>query len=332
MQAAGKVTIAKPQKVQPGYVLYSAYAGEAFVLVDRQGRIVHEWPVGGPVKIGEMLPNGNLLYARMRDGVFEADWDNNLLWAYHCRQHHDFCRAPNGNTIALHNELAFNPKAWHGTIDKNDAFVEVAAHGSVVWRWHLDEHIDELIELAGLTFPRKQEDWAHTNTVEVLPDNALGRRDERFRAGNVVFSSRNLHTIGVIHRPSDRIVWAWGPGIIEGQHMPTMLPNGRMLLFDNGTTRGFSRVIELDPGAESITWEFRVPDYAFARAMSGQELLPNGNVLICAANAGVILEVTRDGEIVWELHNQAITGRREEYATAVYRAAFCPVEWVEPRL
>ena len=40
------------------------------------------------------------------------------------------------------------------------------------------------------------------------------------------------------------------------------------------------------------------------------------------------MEVTRPGEIVWELHN-AIPGYRDNYRTAVYRAAFCPKERVE---
>ena len=59
-----------------------------------------------------------------------------------------------------------------------------------------------------------------------------------------------------------------------------------------------------------------------------QELLPSGNVLICAGNPGVIMEVTRAGEIVWELHN-AIPSHRDNYRTAVSRAAFCAPGTVE---
>jgi len=328
---AGKLTVNKRDQVQPGYILYSPYAGEAFVLINRDAEIVHEWPVGAYVKIGELLPDGRLLYARMRDGVFEADWNNNVLWEYHCRQHHDFCRRPDGRTLIVHHELVFNAKIWHGAVDKNDAIVEVDRDCNVTWEWHSDRHVDELADLVGLEFPRKQEDWAHTNTVEALPDTPLGQRDQRFRAGNVIFSSRNIDTIGVIDYPSGRVVWAWGPGELDGQHMPTMLPDGKLLIFDNGTRRGFSRVLELDPETDRITWEYRLPDHAFARALSGQEVLPNGNLLICAGTPGVILEVTRQGEIVWELRNE-IRGLRESYATSVYRAAFCPPDRVEPFL
>jgi len=331
MKYAGEVTINKSEKLQEGYILYSPYAGEGFVIIDRNGRILHEWQVGGPVKLAELLSEGHLLYARMRDGVFEVDWNNKPVWEYRCRQHHDFCREENGNILILHHELTFNARVWHGAIDKNDVITEVDRQGNILWQWHADQHVDEFARLVGLEFPRKQEDWAHSNTVEVLPDTPLGRVDPRFQAGNVLFSCRNLDTISVIERPSGRIVWAWGPGELDGQHMPTMLPDGNIILFDNGTRRGYSRVLKIEPPSKKILWEYRLPDYAFARAMSGQDPLPNGNILICAGNPGIIMEVTADGEIVWEFRNK-LRGRRESYATSLYRASFCPPERVEPFL
>ena len=37
--------------------------------------------------------------------------------------------------------------------------------------------------------------------------------------------------------------------------------------------------------------------------MGGQERLPNGNTLICESLMGRFLEVTMDGEVVWEFVN-----------------------------
>ena len=70
--------------------------------------------------------------------------------------------------------------------------------------------------------------------------------------------------IGVIDRQTGTIVWAWGPGVIDGQHIPHMLPNGHILLFDNGALRGHSRVLELDPLTETVEWEYTAdpPDSA----------------------------------------------------------------------
>jgi len=345
MQRAGEVTIHDPSRTQPGYVLFSAYAGEGFVLINREGEIVHRWMTGRHTKLAELLPGGRLLYARMREGVFEADWNNNLLWAFRCRQHHDFCRKPNGNTLVVCNEFTFIHRIWRGAMDKNDVFYEVDRDGHIVWEYHLDQAIDDLFQLLPKFDLHEAEDWAHNNTIESLPETDLGKRDKRFRAGNILFSGRSIHTIGVIDYDTKRVVWAFGEGELDGQHMPTMLANGRILLFDNGTKRGFSRVIELDPASHAITWEFRIPDYAYSKAMSGAEPLPNGNLLICCANPGslgarteapgevrgVIMEVTRDKEIVWEFHND-VAGLRANYLHAVYRAAFCPADWVEPHL
>ena len=348
MTLAGEVTIHDKHKTQPGYVLYSPYAGDGFVLINREGEIVHRWATGRHTKIAELLPNGRILYARMRDGVFEADWNNNVLWSYRCRQHHDFCRKENGNTLIVCNEFVFIDRIWRGAMDKNDVFVEVDREGNVVWEYHLDQGIDDMLALLPKFKLNHAEDWAHNNTVESLPETELGKKDERFRAGNVLFSGRSIHTIGIIDYDTKRIVWAFGEGELDGQHMPTMLPNGDIMVFDNGTSRGYSRVIEIGPVSREIVWEFRVPDYAFAKALSGAELLPNGNILVCCGNPGselvkndpgstttgrrgVIMEVTRDKEIVWEFHNE-IDGLRKAYLNAVYRAAFCPAERVEPHL
>ena len=316
------------QRVMPGYVLYSAYSGDAFFLINRKGEVVHRWEVRGPCKIGELLPGAILLFARMRDGVFEADWNNNILWKYHCRQHHDFCRKPNGNTIALCNEFMFDQRVFQGAIDKNAVFLEVDRDLNPIWEWHSNSCVEQLIEEFGVEFPYEHEDWTRSNTVESLPDTPLGRRDPRFREGNVIFSFRNLDLIGVVDYQTGKIAWGWGRGELDRQHMPTMLPDGKILIFDNGPHRKWSRIIELDPETKQITWEYRMPDYAFAGALSGQEQLPNGNLLICCA-PGVLLEINRQGEILWEYHNCA-KGQNE--ATAVYRACWYPPEQVEPYL
>ncbi len=126
---SGELRIHKPDKTQEGYILYTPYAGQGFVLIDREGRIVHQWRTGKYTKIAELLADGRILYARMREGVLEADRDNKVLWSYACRQHHDFCRKPNGNTLILRNDFTFNARAWQGAIDKNDVFTEVDRQG-----------------------------------------------------------------------------------------------------------------------------------------------------------------------------------------------------------
>jgi hypothetical protein len=81
--------------------------------------------------------------------------------------------------------------------------------------------------------------------------------------GNLVVSFRNISTVvdrRAPHGPGD-------PGSSAArrsaqQHDPRPLPNGNLLIFDNGPHRRdhpapYSRVIEVDPRTRAIVWEYR---------------------------------------------------------------------------
>jgi len=174
-------------------------------------------------------------------------------------------------------------------------------------------------------------DYHHLNTLEILPDTPLGREDRRFRAGNYLVCLRNVHTIAVLDQDDHGVTWSWGPGELDMPHMPTMLPDGRVLLFDNGRGRGFSRVLELDPASEAIVWSYEgTPRESFFSALrGGVQRLENGNTLICESERGHVFEVTPDGEIVWDFWNpEIVDGKRKR----IYRFHRLPAERVEPFL
>jgi len=52
----------------------------------------------------------------------------------------------------------------------------------------------------------------------------------------------NLDIIGIADIDRDEIVWAWGLGVLDGQHQPTMTEQGTILVFDNGTARGYTKI------------------------------------------------------------------------------------------
>ena len=141
----------------------------------------------------------------------------------------------------------------------------------------------------------------------------------------------NVDIIGVIDRDTGHIVWAWGPGELDGQHKPHMLPNGNILIFDNGTLRGYSRVIELDPLTGEIEWEYTAdPKETFlSRYISGAQRLPNGNTLICEGAKGHLFEVTPEKEVVWDY----VSPFKEEGAfSSIYRCLRYSPEYVKPLL
>lgn len=324
-----------------GYTLFCPSMGNVVCLVDEAGVLVHFWPVEPRVDLCELLPNGNLLTDRYGEygGLRELDPDGRSVWEWAGPYHHDFHLLADGRVVLLTRRQAapmpdfFAPTETPQTIS-DDVVVEIDRSGRTIWEFSLATHARELVELGGLPRPvryglrrhdgttsiLRQGDWAHTNTIEVLPETPLGRTDSRFRAGNLLFSCRALDLIGVIDRDKDAVVWAWGPGELDGQHQPTMLANGHILVFDNGTHRGYSVVREIEPPEGRTVWEYRDPSGFFSPYRSGVQRLADGHTLICESDAGRIFEVTRDGAVVWDYYSPFWGGNPQNEGRHIYRA------------
>jgi hypothetical protein len=350
----------KPGKCFTGYTLFchtyefldQADSGMGHIyLIDMEGNPVHEWTTHtAQQSFCRLLPDGHLLYpTRDRSkipqaGLRELDPESNVVWYYHCRIDHDYQVLPSGN-LMLHTITDRMVPALGVGLKRNPYILEISRDKQLVWEWRGEEHLDELEELLPPSGWRHfQErvrgqfafDWAHNNTCQIIPQNATAHKERdgggpvRFKPGNIVFSYRSVDVIGVIDRETGRIVWAWGPGEIDGQHKPHVLPNGRILLFDNGMLRGWSRVIELDPLTGAIAWEWTAEpkEDFFSGAISGAQRLPNGNTLICEGGKCHLFEVTPDREIVWSFRSPF----KERGAGAIYRCLRYPPEYVEPLL
>ena len=141
----------------------------------------------------------------------------------------------------------------------------------------------------------------------------------------------------MIDKESKRIVWTWGPGEILGQHNPIMLDNGHILLFDNGChgpedNRGYSRIVEMNPLSGKIIREYKgsPPKNFYSPYVSGQQQLPNGNILICSGGQGRIFEITKEKEIVWEYENP-YCGTNGSHSLYRHSGRYAP-EIIEPLL
>ena len=275
----------------------------------------------------------------------EPDTESNVVWYYRCRIDHDCQVLENGNLL-LHTICDYPFAELGPELKRHPHIIEITRGKEVLWHWRGEEH---LAELEALLPPEHwkflQErvrgqfafDWAHNNTCQVIPPNATYEKEKaaggtpRFKPGNIVFSYRSLDIIGVIDRPSGEIVWAWGPGVIDGQHKPHMLENGTILIFDNGTLRGYSRVVELNPLTEEIEWEYTADpkDEFLSRYISGAQRLPNGNTLICEGGKTHLFEVTPEGEVVWDFVHP---WHEEGGLSSVYRCLRYDREYVRPLL
>ncbi|MCP4023425.1 MAG: DUF1566 domain-containing protein [Desulfobacteraceae bacterium] len=109
---------------------------------------------------------------------------------------------------------------------------------------------------------------------------------------------------------------------------------GNILIFNNGQGRpegNYSSIEEITPpvntdgsytfsgsnyGPDEPLWTYSAdnPTDFYAKNISGQQRLPNGNTLICEGPSAHFFEVTDAGEIVWEYYATGNVFRVERYA------------------
>jgi hypothetical protein len=195
-------------------------------------------------------------------------------------------------------------------------------------------------------------DVFHANAIVLLKDHPKGI----WKDGDIMVSFRYLNLLVAFDPADDHVKWTWGPGEVSGQHQPSILPNGDVLVYDNGSWRKgdgegrrrrrrraqgdagapgngkYSRIIEVDPVSKSIVWSYEgtPPSSFYSPAEGGAQLLPNGDIL-AAEEGGRAFEITRSKQIVWEYFNPKFdeTGKAR---SGMYRMERLPVDVVAPLL
>jgi hypothetical protein len=278
-----------------------------------------------------LYPNGDLLAVlhgvqktAVGYGLVKLDKDSNVIWGYPSGIHHSVDVAPDGTIYTLQHEtvnamspglqfiptpcqvdsiVALNPD---GTLKDKPIPVLEAFHNSpyAAHLQSLEPAKNKESQSNPLTQQRfddetRKQDALHTNTVLVLTPS-MAQKFPEWKAGHLLITMRNLDSIAVVDPERRTVVWAArGPWL--ALHDAQFLDNGNLLMFDNqGLAKG-SRILEYDPRTQAFPWtysgEFWGPFYSRERGMC--QRLPNGNTLVVNSNAGEILEVTQEKEVVW---------------------------------
>ena len=310
-------------RASAGFTLFAPSTGDGMVyLIDLNGKIVHTWRMPYPPGLyGYLTESGTLFYngkianatflgkSPFKGGVaLEADWNGRVLWEVRQpNHHHDGRLLKNGNVLflcatELPGDIAGRVRGGRPGTEVNgkiwaDYLLEVTKDGQTVWEWRAWEHLDPA-EYPITAVQDDRAEWTHGNGIVELAD------------GNLLASFRNISTIVKIDRKSGAVVWKLGAPPLAGQHAPALLPNGNILIFDNGPHRldqtfPFSRVIEVNPATNEIVWKYQeaFPPNFYSPRISNAQRLPNGNTLINEGSFGRFFEVTPGGEVVWEYVN-----------------------------
>lgn len=331
-------------KVSSGYTLIAPYnrllnddpqwVGNIYLL-DMLGKPVHTWKTKKQVLYSVLKTNGNLLMVMEspKYTVFyppggntgtiqELTWDSKVVWEYKNEaMHHDVVPLKNGNVVValwektpeeITQRVLGGEQSPLDNVLWSDEIVEIDRKGKIVWSWHSYEHLDPELDTIGTMIPKYA--WTVTNGISHVEKNPIDGQEA------YLISMRSISTVFLIRKKDGEIIWRSPKGMLNTQHDPTLLPNGNILVFDNGFYRepsphaSFgSRAVEINPKTNKIVWQFDggkgVIDKVrfYAPIVGGAQRLENGNTLITDGTRGHLFEVTKSGEVVWDFVSPYLT-------------------------
>jgi len=327
------VTRYDPTKAYNSYVLFAG-SDKKTHLIDLNGNEVHQWSYNGfpSLFLDPQLTGGKKGHVLVQltgetggrnngesQSLGEMDWNNKVIWQWggakaqdayanattatdasgygtEIRQHHDWRRLPNGNTLILINYVR-PVTGFKAEKILEDGIYELTPTNEVVWKWSALEHLNEFgfsessLKLIKESLARNDKtapfDYLHFNNMSVVGANKwFDAGDVRFHPDNIVVASREANFTAIIDKKSGKIVWHIGPDYepsiganklprpvdqISGQHDAHIIPKGlpgegNLLVFDNQGAAGYpaaklntqpgSRVLEIDPVKKEIVWQY----------------------------------------------------------------------------
>ena len=362
------VSVTDPGRAQQGVTLFTAGDGAVARLIDMDGRVLHEWrkpfsevwtaarsPIRDPqpdshvyFRKAHLFPNGDLLaiYEGVGDspygyGMVKLDRDSKVLWAYFGRTHHSFDIGEDGRIYVLTHEISDEELPSFGHLAPprmDDQLAVLSPEGEELQRIDLIKAVanSPFAQLLHTVSFYSVHDPLHSNDVEVINAAEAGKLPFA-REGQILLSFRELNALAVLDLNSETLVWALRGSWI-GQHDPDILPDGHILLFDNygrfDGPEGKSRVIEFDPVTQEITWQFpgNTAHPLQSAIRSSQQRLADGNTLITESSGGRILEVTREGDIVWEYVHPLRGGEDNNFVPVICFAQRIDPSTLDPEL
>lgn len=304
-------------------------------LLGRDGELVWSLTVPGrdQVELAEPLEGGRLATLSVDQGLdlFAANGEHLASWDL--ASHHDLAVDHDGSLLVLVHEERF----YHGRQVRFDSVVRVhpdAPNHAPEWVWSSYDARLSLLALAGLSAleetatgasPGTVYDRFHANSIQVLPPDAPAS----LGPGNWLLCLRNASLVLVLDPETGSIRWHFEATRLDFPHHPSLLPNGHILVFDNGWNRGFSRLLELDavtPFGIAWSWSSPTAESFFSKTRGAVERLPNGGTLVTNSESGHLFELDAKGRLSWEYRTPLDDeGRRRR----IYRATRPPDSWVE---
>ncbi|MFC2129955.1 aryl-sulfate sulfotransferase [Bacteroidota bacterium] len=308
----------------PGYLILDLlYPSNSYIMDNYGSAIYADTTISSKTGIYfKLLPNDNWLYFA-DDRFYLLNSNHELIDSILAPQgynldFHDVILLSNGHYMAIVVDTIIMDLS--DIVDGGDEqanviitnLVEIDRTGYIYWEWNALDHLEITDVTDDVDLTQNSIDFNHINALTIDLDD------------NILISSRHLDEITKINKTTGDIIWRMGGSTCRNneflfidddnngfygfshQHNITILPNGNLLLYDNGNMKEppFSRAVEylLNQTTKTATriWDYRTSPDIFTEFSGSAYRLPNGNTLINFAY-WEITEVRQDKSIAFRL-------------------------------
>ncbi|WP_436931449.1 aryl-sulfate sulfotransferase [Halosimplex halobium] len=236
----------------------------------------------------DVLDNGNILQATTYNRDTQIEEIDPETGEHVSVRHFDGVYDTHDVDLINGDELLMNDMSQDG---EDRVLVYNLTQEAITWEYYFANYTEHYPKSGGGEFGG---DWTHNNDVEKVGD------------GTFMVSVRNFDKVVAIDRETKEVEWTLGSddntSILHEQHNPDYLEsedgNATVIVADSLN----DRVVEYEREGDewNRTWVLRGGNLDEPR---DADRLPNGNTLIADRRAHRIVEVTPDGEVVWEVYS-----------------------------
>jgi hypothetical protein len=322
-------------------------------------------PLASPLQVDthgvHVTPRGEVVFNYEYCGTVKLDQCGEPIWRIPKQTHHSVVPAEAGGYWVLGRDqwlasedpgrlAPLTTEAVYPTI-LEDTLLRISDDGEILEEISIPGVMREngleavLTANAGLVFPLTDTvtgwELVHANKAAELPSD-LAASYPQFAAGDLAISLRGRNLVFVFDPATREMKWHQiGPWL--RQHDPEFRPDGRLSIFNNNvyitayeneqtilSTPFTTNIMAVDPETGETEVIFgEAPGQEMLSVLRGDhQLLDDDGMLITEFDAGRVLEVDADGEVVWEYVNHYDDDFVGEITNAsVYPAGYFETDW-----
>ncbi len=336
-----KIVNADPARMAPGLTLISRVGDKDKLIaevIDADGSVIHHWsldwfdiwpnathlpdylnpkePPGSHIHGMVLLQDGSLVFNYDQLGMVRVDANSEVIWRLPYRTHHSLYQSEDGHLwvpgMITHEKPLEGLPFYQPNFDEYTILEVDPEDGEILQEISLhtlfqDNQLQGLLYLSSLGLhPESKGDTLHLNDIELFPeDMAPGF----FEPGDIMLSLRNINTVLVFDTDNwQKKFVSIGPFV--RQHDPDFIDGDTISIYDNNDSAPAesgvqSRILLQDAPSGEVSVAYTGNEQApfFSFLLGKHEWQNNGNILISDSRNGRIIEVTPDGDIIWEYNN-----------------------------